>query len=259
MMPQAGDDGQGETSGNGAATNSRFVHGRTRPNIDSMLHVLPTGSVSPLAPIDCHEERLVAAWALNNNDGAHDLAHIRRVWRNCLRLVEGEAAEVDLEVLRPACVFHDLVNLPKDSPDRARASTLSAEAAAGLLAATGFPADKIAAVAHAIAAHSFSAGIPPESIEAKILQDADRLDSLGAVGIARVMYTSGAMNRALYDLADPMAEARTLDDIAYALDHFPAKLFTLAERMNTETGRRLATERTELMVRFCDEFLDEIG
>ncbi|MCP5995663.1 HD domain-containing protein, partial [Klebsiella pneumoniae] len=83
-----------------------------------------------------------------------------------------------------------------------------------------FPPDRYAAVEHAIEAHSFSAGIAPQSLEAKIVQDADRLEALGAIGLARVFAVSGALGTALFDADDPFAGARALDDKAFALDHF---------------------------------------
>jgi uncharacterized protein len=117
----------------------------------------------------------------------------------------------------------------------------------------------IAAVAHAITTHSFSANLPPETLEAKILQDADRLDAIGAIGVARYFYISGRMNSLLHDLADPAAEHRPLDDSRFALDHFPAKLLKLANGFQTEAGRRLAAQRHVRLVEFRRQFLDECG
>lgn len=189
-------------------------------------------------------------------DGAHDLGHLRRVWANCQRIA---GADADMEVLEAAAFFHDLVNLPKSAPDRARASTLSAEAACAYLAATEFPAEKLASVAHSITAHSFSAGIAPVTPEAKILQDADRLEALGAIGIARMFHVAGAMGALLFDADDPLAEARALDDRRFSLDHLETKLFTLPGTMQTAMGTRLAAERVAWMRAFRDRLLDEIA
>lgn len=188
-------------------------------------------------------------------DAAHDLAHLDRVWANAQRIADGR----ETPVLLAACYLHDLVNLPKDSPDRARASTLAAEAAAPILRELGFDDDQIAATQHAIAAHSFSAGIPPETPEAEILRDADRLDALGAIGIARCFAVSGALGRALYDPADPFAQRRTLDDRRQSLDHFRAKLLALPADMLTEQGREIARHRTRRMIAFLEDLGDEIG
>src|SRR3546814_12128665 len=104
---------------------------------------------------------------------------------------------------------------------------MAAAQARAPLAQAGFPADKLDAVAHAIEAHSFSAAIAPTTIEAKIVQDADRLDALGAVGLARLFYTAGRMGSAFAHPPDPLARTRPLDDRAYALDHIEVKLATL--------------------------------
>lgn len=196
------------------------------------------------------------AWA-DAADSAHDLGHLRRVWATARHLARAEPG-ADLEVLQPAAFLHDLVNLPKSHPDRARASTLSAEAASALLAASDYPPDKIAAVAHAIAAHSFSAGIEARTVEARILQDADRLDALGALGLARMFAVSGALGRALVDPDDPLARDRPLDDARFALDHLETKLFTLPGRMQTAEGRRLAEARAAWMRGFRDRLIDEL-
>lgn len=190
------------------------------------------------------------------DDGAHDLAHIRRVWANARRIAAGEGGDTGL--LAAAVLLHDCVHVEKSSPLRSQASRLAAERAAQLLAARGWAEDRIAAVAHAIATHSFSAGLPPESLEAKILQDADRLDAIGCIGIARCFYTAGRMGSALYHRDDPSAENRPLDDRAFALDHFRAKLLKLSDGFQTETGARLAIERTRVLADFVTAFEAEI-
>ena len=109
-----------------------------------------------------------------------------------------------------------------------------------------------------IVAHSFSANVPPESLEAKILQDADRLEAIGAIGIARVFYIAGKLNSHLFDGADPFGEARELNDKNYALDHFKLKLLGLADTMQTAAGTKLANHRTSSMRRFLDEIAEEL-
>jgi uncharacterized protein len=160
-------------------------------------------------------------------------------------------------VVLAACYLHDLVNVPKNHPERHLASRQAAQLASRQLAEMGFPADKLAATAHAIETHSFSAGIKPETIEAKIVQDADRLDALGAVGLARMFYTAGRMGCALAHADDPMALQRELDDKAYSLDHIDVKLATLPAKMQTAAGRRLGQSRLRDLIAFRDSFIGE--
>jgi uncharacterized protein len=155
------------------------------------------------------------------------------------------------------CYLHDLVNLPKNHPERALASRHSALLAASELAAAGFPAALRPAVAHAIEAHSFSARIAAETIEARIVQDADRLDALGAVGLARLFYIAGQIGSALAHRDDPLAEARPCDDRAFALDHIAAKLAALPGMMQTEAGRARGEQRLAQLLAFRAEFADE--
>lgn len=205
--------------------------------------------------IAAYEAAITRLWQA---DGAHDLGHLRRVWRTARHIAEAEGG-ADTEVLAAAAYFHDAVNLPKDSPDRARASTLSADLAVRVLPDLGFPARKLDALHHAIAAHSFSARIPCRTPEARILQDADRLEALGAIGLVRMFLVSGALGGAGFDAEDPMALHRPLDDRAFALDHLEVKLFGLVETMNSETGRAMAAERAEWMASFRTRLLHEIS
>ena len=195
--------------------------------------------------------------AFDRRDGAHDEAHLLRVWRNAARIATVEGG--DLRLLQAAVILHDGVWIDKASPLRAQASRLAADRAAELLARLGWQQEDIEAVAHAIHAHSFSAGIAPETLEARILQDADRLDAIGLIGVARCFYVAGLGQRALYDPEDPEAENRPLDDAAFALDHFRTKLLGLAEGFQTATGRALASERDASLRRFHGDFLRELG
>lgn len=204
-----------------------------------------------------YEAEVTRQWSAHPADGAHDLGHLRRVWSRARIIALDEPC--DLEILLPAAIFHDLVNLPKSHPDRARASQLSAEAACHFLRADGFAESKLSAVGHAIAAHSFSAKITPMTPEARVLQDADRLEALGAIGIARMFHVSGAMGGGLFDADDPMALHRALDDRAFALDHIETKLLKLVDTMQTEPGRAMAAERADWMLSFRTRLLSEIG
>lgn len=190
------------------------------------------------------------------DDGAHDLSHLQRVWANVRRIAAQDGG--DLQILLAATLLHDCVAVEKNSPLRAQASRLSAHKAGSILAALGWCQSRIEATCHAIEAHSFSAAIPPVTLEAKILQDADRLDALGALGVARTFYVCGRLNRALYDPRDPHAEHRDYDDSRFTLDHFHTKLLHLADGFQTVTGARLAQVRHARLKRFMEEFIDEI-
>jgi uncharacterized protein len=191
------------------------------------------------------------------DDGAHDFAHIRRVWANARAISATEGG--DAEILIAAVLLHDCVQVEKNSPLRGQASRMAAVRAAEILADAGWDAARIDRVAQAIASHSFSAGIAPESLEGRILQDADRLDAIGCLGIARCFYTAGRMGSALYHVGDPAALDRPLDDARYALDHFRAKLLGLHDGFQTATGARMAAERTRRLTDFVAEFEAEIG
>lgn len=191
-------------------------------------------------------------------DAAHDATHFRRVWQTAQHLLADEPA--DARVILAACYFHDIVSLPKNHPQRQQASRMAARKACEILHTDfpDFPAECYAGVTHAIEAHSFSAGIAPTTPEARIVQDADRLEALGAIGLARVFAVSGALGVALFDGNDPFADRRPLDDKAFALDHFRTKLLSLPQTMQTEKGRALAQHNADYLVHFMAKLSAEL-
>jgi uncharacterized protein len=194
---------------------------------------------------------------LPGTDGAHDDAHLARVWQNAraIQLEEGG----NLEILAAAILLHDCVAVPKDSLLRAPASRLAAVEATARLKALGWCTERIEWVASAIESLSYSAGIEPKTLEASILQDADRLDAIGYTGIARCFDTAGRMGCPLYEASDPGGEQRVLNDAAFALDHFPAKLLRLAQGFRTNTGRLLAEQRHQVVSDFYHGILNEVS
>ncbi len=212
----------------------------------------------PFAPYAALAADLLAALGPEGTDGSHDLTHIQRVWHNAAAIARTEPG-ADTELLLAAVILHDCVAVEKNSPLRSQASRLSAERARGLIAPFGWAAERVDNLAHAIATHSFSAGLTPETLEARILQDADRLDAIGAIGIARCFYIGGRLQSGLYSAEDPAAETRVLDDKRYALDHFKAKLFHVADGFLTPTGQAMAAERSRFMRVFVDTMLAEIS
>ncbi|MGY2441731.1 HD domain-containing protein [Pseudomonas sp. SDO52101_S400] len=192
-----------------------------------------------------------------SEDGAHDLSHLQRVWHNARTLQAEEGG--DLEVLLAAVLLHDCVAVEKNSPLRSQASRMAAEKASTVLANLSWPEEKTSAVVHAIEAHSFSANITPTTLEARLMQDADRLDSLGMLGVARTFYIAGRMGSALYDPQDPEARERDYDDKRFCLDHFQTKLLHLADGFQTAAGQRLAQLRHQRLKGFMEQFKEEIG
>lgn len=205
------------------------------------------------------EERFAAFLAANRGaeDAAHDAMHIRRVVANARALAAAEGA--DLAVVLPAAWLHDCMIVPKDSPERNMASRLAAAAAGDFLQSVAYPAVHIPEIRHAIEAHSFSARIAPRTLEAQVVQDADRLDALGAVGIARTLMLGGAMGQPLYDADEPFPATRTADDRENVLDHFFVKLLILSGTMRTRAGREEAERRTAFMRHYLAQLAEEIG
>jgi len=189
-------------------------------------------------------------------DPAHDLLHLERVAAMAARIAASEGA--DLRVVIPAAWLHDYVNLPKNDPRRDQASRLAAVEACDHLASIGYASDLLPAIAHAIEAHSFSANIAPRTIEAKVVQDADRLDGIGAIGIARCFACAGVMARPFYSTLDPFCAEREPDDARFTIDHFYRKLFKTAATMQTSAGREEAGRRVEVMRRYLRELGEEI-
>lgn len=190
------------------------------------------------------------------DDPGHDLGHLLRVALWTVRLAEDG---VDRRAAVAASLLHDLVSPAKDSPENASASERSAEAARRLLPALGFDAVAVDEIAQAIEDHSYSRGATPRSPLGRALQDADRLDALGALGVFRALVCGVRMGSELFDACDPWAENRELDDKRFTVDHFFTKLLNLAQTMNTEAGRREAAARVEFMRRYLEQLGYEIG
>tara|TARA_A100001015_G_scaffold204004_1_gene227971 strand:- start:881 stop:1594 length:714 start_codon:yes stop_codon:yes gene_type:complete len=201
------------------------------------------------------EFRTFVQQASEQADVGHQLDHITRVAH--LAYVIGINENADLAVVVPAAWLHDAVFVDKRSADRKQASRYCAEAALAYLHKLGYPQQYEQAIAHAIEAHSYSAGILAQTLEAKVVQDADRLDAIGATGIARTLMLGGQWHSQLYHAADPSAQQRTLDDRTYVLDHFYQKLLGLFETLQTPTGRSIGASRTQYMRDFIEQLLAE--
>lgn len=204
---------------------------------------------------------LAALWqqvqARMATDPAHDAGHLRRVAAWTVRI--GDTEGVDWRLALAAALLHDVVNLPKDDPARGAASHRSADVARTLLPPLGFtPADTDAAC-EAIRDHSYTRGAVPASPLGRALQDADRLDALGALGTLRCVATGVGMGAQLFDDADPWAERRALDDRRFSIDHFFVKLLRLSATFTTAAGRAEADRRAATMRAFLAALGDELG
>ena len=191
-----------------------------------------------------------------DNDPAHDFDHIMRVYTNAKKIVKEEKA--DEKLVLSAALLHDIVSYPKSSKRSKFSSIDSAKKSKIILKKYGFSEKEITIVSDAIKDHSFSQNKVPETLEGKILQDADRLDALGAIGIARVFATSGSLNRPFYNIDDPFCTKRNPDDDLWAIDHFFNKLLKLESLMNTRSGKIEAKKRTNVLQEFLKQLKDEI-
>lgn len=184
----------------------------------------------------------------SSSDPAHNWNHIMRVTHLAAQIAKNENATPELAEAAALC--HDLINVPKNDPRRSLASTLSAKEAKPLLEQVGFNEDECEVIQVAIVAHSFSKGIVPTHPIACAVQDADRLDALGAIGILRCCSVSTHFGSDYFDPDDFEALHRELDDKSYMVDHYQTKLFKLKDSMTTETGRKIAEKRTLFMKQF---------
>lgn len=195
---------------------------------------------------------------LKGRDPAHDFQHILRVYKNAEIIGRSEGS--DMEVLLTAVLLHDIVVYPKGSAKSSRSSDESADLAKNILENYGYSQDRISKICYCIRTHSYSKKVVPASLEGRILQDADRLDALGAIGIARTFSVAGSENRTFYNADDPFCRSknRRLDDKQWTLDHFQTKLLKLEEIMHTETAKKIARERTRFMILFIRQLQKEI-
>ena len=191
-----------------------------------------------------------------SNDSAHDFDHIMRVYKNAEKLAKKERANTKL--ILSAALLHDIVNYPKSDKRSKNSSMQSAVQARKILSKYDFSTSEIKIITDAIRDHSFSKNKIPKTLEGKILQDADRLDAIGAIGIARAFAVSGAENRPFYNDVDPFCSKRRPDDQKWAVDHFYRKLLKLEKLMNTKSAKIEAKKRTKILKNFLFELKQEI-
>jgi uncharacterized protein len=194
-------------------------------------------------------------------DLSHDRQHLQRVYAWALRLAS--EAGVDPDLAGAAALLHDLVSVPKEDPGRQQASERSAQAAVELLQRAGYAAPEVEQIVEAIRTASWSRGLAPSAPLGALLQDADRLDAIGAIGIARTFacaqgMTSRGRALRLHDPDDPLARRRSPDEGRNALDHFQTKLLLLAATMHLPAARAEAARRQAAMQAFLEELAREV-
>lgn len=193
---------------------------------------------------------------LMDNDSAHDFAHIMRVYKNAQMICKKE--RVNEKLVLCAVLLHDIVSYPKSDKRSKISSIQSAKKSKKILKKFNFTNEEIKIISDAIRDHSFSQNKIPTTIIGKILQDADRLDALGAIGIARVFAVSGSEKRPFYNVKDPFCKNRIPDDTIWTLDHFYRKLLKLESLMNTKSGKIEAKRRTKILNNFINQLRNEI-
>jgi uncharacterized protein len=197
--------------------------------------------------------RNVAESRCRGNGPAHDFLHVARVTETARRI--GLIERADLDVVVPAALLHELFNYPKGHPLSHLSGQVCAEHAVEVLRQNQCPIHQIDPIRDCIRIHAFSSGVMPETIEGKVLQDADRLDAIGAIGIARCFATCAEIGTPFYNEEDPFCAARTPDDKRWGLDHFYRKLLRIPEGLHTASARAIATDRISIM----NAFLAHLG
>jgi uncharacterized protein len=193
---------------------------------------------------------------LEEAEPAHDFGHVTRVVHNALTIARAEGA--DAVVCGIAALLHELFHLPKSHPDSANAGDVCAEHARNLLVREKAAPEIVDPVCAAIRDHAFSKGVVPEALESRVLQDADRLDALGAIGLARMWATCADMKRPFYDPSDPFAERREPDDKTWGLDHVYKKLLVVPSKLHLATSREMAEARVTFLRAFVAQLRLEL-
>jgi len=192
-----------------------------------------------------------------DNDPAHDFEHVMRVFKNAQKISKQEKANEKL--ILSAVLLHDIVSYPKSDKRSKTSSIESTKKSISILKKYNFSKEEIKIVSGAIRDHSFSRNKIPETIEGKILQDADRLDAIGAIGIARVFATGGSLKRPFYNIDDPFCKKRIPNDKTWTVDHFYQKLLKLESLMNTKSGKTEAKKRTKVIKEFLNQLKHELS
>jgi uncharacterized protein len=212
--------------------------------------VMPTNVIEQTAD---HVKKVLA-----NEGSGHDWWHIERVWRMAKRIGQDEGA--DLPIVELAALLHDIADWKAHGGD----SNIGSQTAMTWLTSLDVDSNIVQHVGQIIADISFkgaSVEQPMLSLEGKVVQDADRLDAIGAIGIARAFAYGGSKGRLIYDPTCKPTDHQTADSYLNSngttINHFYEKLLLLKDRMNTQTGKNVAEQRHDFMEDFLKQFYEE--
>ena len=189
-------------------------------------------------------------------DPIHDLSHVLRVLGMAERIAQVEGA--DLEIVRAASLLHDISRSDEDDHQAGDHALLAADHARKILNEKGATPEFVEAVAHAIAAHRFRNALEPETLEAKVLFDADKLDVIGAIGVARSFAFGARLGQPLWGDVSPGYQPDG-EEQHTAHHEFQYKLRNIKDRFYTATGRKLAEQRHQFMVNFFERMAAEVA
>ncbi len=189
------------------------------------------------------------------NHPGHKYSHVMRVFNTCKKICN-IYPNIDKEVLLPAALLHDIARADEMVGKIKNHAEEGAYRAVDYLKSIGYPLDKIDKIFSAIRTHRWSEGLTPTTLEGKILQEADRIDAIGAIGIIRTTLHNKKIQ--LYHPKDPFAENRTLDDNKYAIDHFFVKLLKIRDTITTKEVRKEADARHNYMIKFLNQLGEDI-
>jgi len=192
----------------------------------------------------------IAKNKISNKDPSHDFSHSLRVLTNAELIAKKE--KCDLEIIIPAAIFHDVIGFPRNI----HAQKSADEVVKILNTVPEYPKEKIKHVEYAIRMHSFKGRL--ETIEAKIIQDADNLEITGAIIIMRMFASAGFMGRAFYDLEDPWCKNRELDGSQYTLDYYFKRVLKVESEIHTTTAKKIVKRRMVFVKQFIKELKIEL-
>lgn len=198
----------------------------------------------------------IAKKHLSTARGSHDFDHTKRVLNLCIHI--GKKEKADLEILKIAALLHDIGRKEEDeSNGKLCHAEIGAQKAEKILKKLGFSEEKIKKITHCIISHRFRGNAKPKSPEAKILFDADKLDSIGAIGIGRAFLFAGEIGAKLHNKGKNLKNAKeySIDDTAHR--EFTVKLKHIKDRILTNEGKKIAKERHKFMIEFFERLNKE--